>query len=347
MSDEGRTATEQAVLLEPSGPAGPVESEDGSGSTQAILHFVTRYGLLLMLVLVTAIFGLLRPDSFFTIANAQSTASLAAPLIILAVALTVPLGLGEFDLSIANTAQLSGATLVWLISTNSLPWLSSIGIVLIGAALTGLVVGTVVVKSEVNAFIITLGAGTIFAGLEFGLMRGATIYDGIPGAFTELAIGRAFNIPNAVIIAVVFAALVWLGMEQTVVGRKMRAAGANPEAARLSGVRVDLLRASGFVVSAVGAAVASTVLIAQSASYYPNSATALLLPIYAACFLGTTAFRSNIFDVGGSLVGAAFLAVVQSGLIMIGVQSWIAQIVQGSLLIAAVVLSQAASRRVG
>ncbi len=175
-------------------------------------------------------------------------------------------------------------------------------------------------------------------------MRGATVYSGVPSEFTELAIGRTFGIPNSVLIAGVFAALVWVGMERTVVGRKMRAAGGNAEAARLAGVRVELLRAMGFVISAIGASVAAVLLVAQSSSYYPNSAIALLLPIYAACFLGTTAFRPNLFDVAGTLVGAAFLAVVQSGLIMVGIEAWIAQLVQGTLLILAVVLSKAASR---
>ena len=344
MLEEGRTLTETAVLQEPAGEPTPVRTDHAPPPGQAVLKFITRFGLLLMLGVVIAIFGILEPNSFFTIANARSTASIAAPLIILAVALTVPLGLGEFDLSIGNGAQLSGAVLIWLISSQGLPWLGSIGIVVAAAALMGLLVGTIVVKSQVNAFIITLGAGTIFAGLEFGIMRGVTLYDGIPVEFTKLAVGRTLGVPNAVWIAAVFALLVWVGMERTVVGRRMRAAGGNPEAARLAGVRVDVLRASGFVVSAVGASVAAVILMAQSASYYPNSAVALLLPTYAACFLGTTAFRSNIFDVAGTLVGAAFLAVVQSGLIMIGVQSWIAQIVQGSLLIAAVVLSKAASR---
>ncbi|MGB3412417.1 MAG: ABC transporter permease [Microthrixaceae bacterium] len=345
MIEKTELMTETSEQHQTSGVA-VVQGSDSQGGGQASLRFITRYGLLLMLAIVIVIFGLLEPDSFFTIANARSTASIAAPLMILAVGLTVPLGIGEFDLSIGNSAQLGGAVLVWLISSQGLPWLGSIGLLIVGAAAMGLLMGLIVVKSQVNAFIITLGAGTVFAGLEFGVMRGATVYSGIPPEFTKLAVGRTVGIPNSVLIAAVFAAMVWVGMERTVAGRQMRAAGGNAEAARLAGVRVDWLRACGFVVTAVAAAVAATILMAQSASYYPNSAVALLLPTYAACFLGTTAFRSNVFDVAGTLVGAAFLAVVQSGLIMVGVQSWIAQIVQGTLLIVAVALSKAASRGV-
>jgi ribose/xylose/arabinose/galactoside ABC-type transport system permease subunit len=125
----------------------------------------------------------------------------------------------------------------------------------------------------------------------------------------------------------------------------MRAIGGNYEAARLSGVKVDQLRALSFAITAAGAGLAAIILTAKSSSYYPNSASALLLPSYAACFLGTTVFRANIFQVTGTIVGVAFLATLQSGLIMVGVSSWIGQIVQGTILIGAVWSSKLAGRQ--
>jgi ribose transport system permease protein len=310
----------------------------------ALRDFLTRYGLLVGLVALIAIFGYMRPDSFFTIANARTTASLAAPLLVLAIGLTVPLGMGEFDLAIANSAQLSAAIMISLISTSGVFWLSAIGITALIAAGIGVIIGVIVVKSRVNAFIVTLGAGTILLGLEFGVARGGTIYSDIPSAYGELSSGRVFGVPNAVLIAFAFALIVWVGMERTVVGRKMRAIGGSMEAARLSGVRVGLLRGSGFVVTGLSGVIAAVLLTSQAASYYPGSAASLLLTVYAACFLGTTVLRSNVFDVGGTIVGVAFLAVIESGLIMLGIESWIAQIVKGCLLIGAVTASKVAGR---
>lgn len=344
---EERTGAETAAL-HPAGDTGVevvegVESSTG-GSRGVFLRFVTKYGLLVTLGLMIAVFGILEPDSFLTVANLRSTASIAAPLMVLSIALTVPLGLGEFDLSISNAAQLAGAVVIWMISAQGLPISVSVVLMLLAAVVVGAVIGGIVVRSGVNAFIITLGAGTVLAGLEFGVSRGSTIYNGIPTGYTKIANGRMLGVPTGVVVALAFALIVWTLMERTVVGRKMRAIGGNAEAARLSGVRVDLLRAAGFVMTAVGAGVAAVLLTSQSASYYPNSATALLLPSYAACFLGTTVFRQNIFQVAGTMVGVAFLAILQSGLIMVGVASWIADIVKGALLVGAVVLSKLASR---
>lgn len=317
---------------------------EASRSRDALRDFLTRYGLLVGLVALVAFFGIMRPDSFFTIANARTTATLAAPLLVLAIGLTVPLGMGEFDLAIANSAQLSAAIMIWMISSAGIFWPGAVGLTVLIAMGSGAIIGGIVVKSRVNAFIVTLGAGTILLGLEFGVARGGTIYRDIPSAYGDLSTGRVFGVPNAVLIAFAFALLVWVGMERTVVGRKMRATGGSVEAARLSGVRVDLLRGSGFIVTGVAGAIAAVLLTSQAASYYPGSAASLLLTVYAACFLGTTVLRPNVFDVGGTIVGVAFLAVIESGLIMLGIESWIAQIVKGGLLIVAVAASKVAGR---
>lgn len=327
---------------EPGVPGAAGLARTGSGQ---IMRTVARFGLLAGLLLIIIVFAVLKPDSFPTIANFKSTATIAAPLLVLAVGLTVPLGMGEFDLSIANSAQLSGAVIIWLISVVQLNWGLAVLAGCAGAVAVGAVIGFIVVRSGVNAFIITLGAGTVMAGIEFGVAHGSTIFAHIPASYIKLGSGYAFGVPISVIVAVAFAVLVWLGMERTVVGRRMRAIGGNAEAARLSGVRVDQLRAVGFMVTALSAAVAAVLLTAGAASYYPNAVTAELLPAYAACFLGTTVFRSNIFEVTGTVVGVAFLAVIQDGLIIAGISSWIAQLVEGALLIVAVVASRAASRK--
>jgi ribose transport system permease protein len=346
--DQRSSAEEAALHLTGDTGVESVEGVDtGSSSNRAgaFSSLVTRYGLLLALVAMILMFGFLEPDSFFTIANLRTTASIATPLLVLAIALTVPLALGEFDLSISASTQLSGAIVIWFISTQGWPIALAILLTVLLAASGGTVIGAIVVKSGVNAFIITLGAGTVLTGLEFGISRGSTIYANIPPAYVDIANGRLWGIPTGVFVALAFGLIVWALMERTVMGRQMRAIGGNSEAARLSGVRVDLLRALGFTITGIGAAVAAVLLTSQSASYYPNSASALLLSVYAACFLGTTVFRQNLFQVGGTIVGVAFLATLQSGLIMVGVESWIADIVKGGLLIGAVVLSKLVARR--
>jgi ribose transport system permease protein len=308
-------------------------------------RLAARFGLLAALVVVIAVFGILKPAEFLTIANLKSTAAISAPLLVLALGLTVPLSMGEFDLSIANSGQLSAAVIISLVSVEGLNWGLSIAIDLVGAILVGALIGFIIVRSSVNAFIVTLGAGTFMAGVEFGITHGATIFSNIPSAYINLGIGYIWGIPISTIIALAFGFLIWVVMERTVAGRRMRSIGGNSEAARLSGVRVDQLRAFGFIVASVAGVVTAVLFTAASSSYYPNALTADLLPAYAACFLGTTVFRANLFEVTGTLVGVVFLAAIQDGLIMVGASSWLAQCVQGAVLIVAVVGSKAAAKR--
>jgi ribose transport system permease protein len=346
---ESRSTAESAALGV-SGETG-VELPEGvelgghaGGGDGRMLALVARYGLLGVLVLIIAVFGALKPSSFLTLANLKASATIAAPLLVLSVGLTVPLSMGEFDLSIAQNTQLSAAIVVWLMSVGHVGWLGAIVLCAASAAVMGTVIGYIVVRSRVNAFIVTLGAGTIMAGVEFGIAQGATIFNGIPYQYVDIGSGYLVGIPVSVVIALVFALVAWFAMERSVAGRRMRAIGGNSEAARLCGVRVNQLRAAGFVITGLSAALAAVLITAQAASYYPNSATSQLLPAYAACFLGTTVFRPNLFEINGTLVGVVFLAVIQNGLLITGVPTWTAQLVEGALLIVAVVASKAAAR---
>lgn len=324
------------------GPIAPPGPQAGTSRTPWG-RWIAQYGLLVALVGLIALFGAFEPDAFLTLDNLKSTLTIGTPLLVLAVGLTVPLSMGEFDLSISASTQLWAVVMITFISVNGLAWGLSLGVVLLMGALSGALIGAAIVWSGVNAFIVTLGIGTVMAGLEFAVAQGATLYENIPSSYTQLGIGEVFGIPIAGLVAATFCFAVWLITERTVLGRQMRAVGGNAEAARLCGVRVDLLRVLGFVATGTAAVLAALLITAQGSSYYPNAATAMLLPAYAACFLGTTVFRSNIFDVAGTVVGVVFLAVVQNGLLILGVPTWTAQVAQGGVLVVAVMASKLAS----
>lgn len=336
--ETSRSGAETATLAAPSAlEPGQVEVEQRRRRPREV---VARYGLLMGLALLVLIFGILEPEAFLAVDNLTAAATIAAPLLVLSVGLTVPLAMGEFDLSITSGTQLWAAILMVLISERGMSWGLALPVAVLVGAISGTVIGLIVVRSKVNAFIVTLGVGTVLAGLEFAVAEGQTIYENVPPAYSKLGSEDFLGVPIAVLVALAFTLVIWLLTERTVTGRRMRSIGGNPEAARLCGVRVDVLRTVGFVIAGVSGVFAALLITAQASSYYPNSATALLLPAYAACFLGTTVLRSNIFDVVGTLIGVAFLATIQNGLLIVGVPSWTAQVTQGALLVVAVVASK-------
>jgi ribose transport system permease protein len=185
----------------------------------------------------------------------------------------------------------------------------------------------------------------VLTGVEFGLTNQDTVYDGIPSGFTQIAQGEFLGLSNQIWIAAVIALVIWLLLDRTELGRFMYAIGGNPEAARLSGVRVLRLRMLGFIIVGLAGAVVGILLISQSASYAPNGGTSYLLPAFAAVFLGAAVFRPGEFNVLGTVVGVLFLGVIQTGLTMLDLDTWVINLVQGGILIAAVLISRLGMKR--
>jgi ribose transport system permease protein len=217
--------------------------------------------------------------------------------------------------------------------------LAIILVILMGAA-AGLLNGFMVSYLGGNSFIITLAMGTVLTGVEFALTKQATIYSGFPPTFLKIAQGTFLGLNNQIWIAFVAAVLMWALLDRTELGRYMYAIGGNQEAARLSGIRVKAFRVIGFILVGVAAAVVGILLISLSSSYSPNGGASYLLPAFAAVFLGAAVFRPGEFNVPGTVVGVLFLGVIQTGLVMLNFETYVINLVQGGILIAAVLISR-------
>jgi ribose transport system permease protein len=120
----------------------------------------------------------------------------------------------------------------------------------------------------------------------------------------------------------------------------MYAIGGNAEAARLSGVPVRLLKAVGFGLVGLAAAITAVLLTSQANAANPNTGLGLLLPAYAAAFLGSSMFRFGAFTAVGTAIGALFLQIIGSGLTILNLSGPIIQIIQGAILAGAISLSR-------
>ena len=104
------------------------------------------------------------------------------------------------------------------------------------------------------------------------------------------------------------------------------------------------MRVLGFIIVGVTAAIVGLILISESGSYAPNGGTSYLLPTYAAVFLGAAVFRPGEFNIPGTIIGVLFLGVIQTGLIMLDLQTYVINLVQGGILISAVLISRLGAR---
>jgi ribose transport system permease protein len=216
---------------------------------------------------------------------------------------------------------------------------SAIFLILLIGAVIGLANGLLVSKVKINAFIATLGVGSVVTGLARGANEGALV-NILPSSFLNLVTGDIGPIPRIVLISLVIAGLLWYLLERTVLGRQMYAIGENPEAAMLAGVRVDLLRIVGFVLVGILAALAGLMLTARAGSSSPDAAIGLLLPAYAAAFLGASTLKPGEFHIAGTVIGVLLASVTVTGLTMLNVAFWVSYIVQGGILLLAVGLAR-------
>jgi ribose transport system permease protein len=153
------------------------------------------------------------------------------------------------------------------------------------------------------------------------------------------------TIPALTILAVAVLFVVWVVLEQTVYGRRLYAIGGNREAARLAGVKVRLLRASAFLISGAGAAIGGLMLVSRLATANPTQGDNLMLNAIAAVFLGMTMSEEGEPHVLGTLVGVLILGVLANGLTQMNVDSYVQQILTGSIIVAAVLASSLSRRR--
>lgn len=300
-----------------------------------------RWFTLVAFVAMVATFAILKSNVFLTWDNIKSILDFSAPVLILALGLTIVLVVGEFDLSFQGLVAL-----VAVICAKMLTGGTGLGIVLVIAVAAGvaggMVAGALVATKRASSFILTLALGSLWGGVALGLSdSGQTIL--VEGeSFAEIAGRELFGIPITIFYAVAVALLVAVILRFTVFGRKVTAVGNNPEAARLSGLRVSWIKIGAFALLGLCSAIAAILLTSRTSQYSSTISAGVLIPPYVAAFFGTSVLNAKRFNVFGTLVGATFIATMQTGLIILGIQEWVSSVIVGGSLI--VILMVAATR---
>jgi ribose transport system permease protein len=256
---------------------------------------------------------------------------------ILAAGLTLCLILGDFDLSVAAVATWSGVLVASLLPQMNM-WPAMIVVVLMGMGI-GVVNGFLSAVVGISPFIVTLAVQTMLRGLTLWYTGGYSLYSGIPNSFVRIARGTFLSIPYLVYIMLLVYIGAYVVSSHTAFGKKLYAVGGNPVASRYSGIRVVSVHLLAFVVSAGLASLTGVLLAARLSSGQPRAGEGLLLSAFAACFLGSTAFRVGRFNIPGTLVGVLFIGTVNNGLVILGVPFYLQYVIQGAILVVAIAAS--------
>lgn len=289
-----------------------------------------------LLVLLVAFFSIRFNVTFFSLSNFQAIMSNESVGIILALALLIPLIAGQYDLSFANTLTLSMITVTGLFQQFQAPIpVAVIAGIAVGAVI-GLVNGIAIVHFRVNSLITTLATGSIALGIAQWWTNGRIFSSNIPKEFLSFGNSTVWVFPMSAIIALVIAAIAWIVLERTRVGRYAYAIGDNPKAARTIGLKVSGFTVGAMVLGGTLAGIAGVVAAAKLGSGNPTIGAGYLLPAFSAVFLGTTMFRLGRYNVVGTLAAVLLLAVLLSGLTQFGVPFYISPLLTGVALLGAV-----------
>ncbi len=310
------------------------------GRRRGILVELERFALLIAWIVIIAIFGVVAPDTFLTWPNFSTIFGSQAVLVILTLGLIVPLTAGDIDLSVAQVLTLSSMVIAVLNVGQGWPIGWAIVAAIVVGLLTGLLNAFFTLYFRIHSLIVTLGTGTFLHGLTLWISSSRTI-GGIDWSLVNAVIlTRFLGIPLAFYYALALALVLLYVFEFTSLGRKALFVGRGREVARLSGIPVTRVRLICFMVSGVFAAIAGVLYAGTSGSADPNSGTQLMLPAFAAAYLGATSISPGRFNPMGSMIAVYLLVTGITGLSILGVDTFVQDLFYGGALVIAVALSQ-------
>lgn len=308
------------------------------------VRLVSTYGLVVLLAVLIIVFSFAKPDTFPTAFNARSILGDKSIVALLALAETVVIAAGHFDLSVGYGIGLAHILSIGLQTRSGWPWwlASLVVIVLMGGI--GLVNGLLVTRAKIDSFIATLGVGTFVWGVASWYTKGEQVLGKLPHAFREIA-GSPAGIPLPAVYLAVIALTLWVMFEYVPVGRYLYVLGDNPKAAELTGISSRRYATGAFVMSGALTGIAGVVLGARLGVGQSSVGSEYLLPAFVGALLGGTAIRPGRVNVIGTITAVFALGVAVAGLQQLGAQFYVEPLFNGAMLVTAVGLAGYASRR--
>ncbi|MCJ8151249.1 ABC transporter permease [Shinella sedimenti] len=307
---------------------------------------VQEYGIFLAFLLLVAILSVSN-EFFLTPGNISNVLLQTSINGILAIGMTFVILTRGIDLSVGSVVALAGMVSASFVTSSATagiagapyPMVLALAAgILVGVA-CGAVVGLIVSRFSVPAFVATLGM--------LSAARGATlIYGGgrpVPGLSAEfrwIGTGNILGIPMPVILLALVFGISWWVLTRTRFGRYIYAVGGNPHAAKTSGLNVSRIRFMVYVISGALSGVAGMILSARTGSALPQAGIAYELDAIAAVVIGGTSLSGGVGRVTGTLIGALIIGVMNNGLDLMGIQSYYQQVLKGALIVGAVMLDQ-------
>lgn len=296
----------------------------------------TTISLILVYIIICIVFTCLS-GYFLTIQNFLNIGTYASITGIMAAGVTVAMILGHIDMS--QYATLTLATMVTaLMLQNGVP----VGITIIAAIgvgmLCGMINGFLVAFFKIPGIIVTMGTMQAFRGVAYLLTNGNTVMIR-NRSFDFIGKGYMFGgFPFSILLMIIVFVIITYLLKYTNFGRKIFAVGGNEQVSYLSGISIRSIKFWGMVVSGICAAIAGLITCSQVGAAIPSTGTGSEMEVLSGVILGGVSLSGGKGKISGTVIGVLILATIQNGMTLLSLQSFYQMIVNGCVLVLAVML---------
>ena len=296
----------------------------------------------IIIFLYILIFGIAFRDRYITYANLSSILLNVSIEVAVILGMSLLLISGEFDLSLGATMSLSGVLCGYMIKLG-LSVVLAILITLAVCIINGLINGIIVTKIGVNSFIATLATGMVFKGISVRVAAPGILM--LPENFTVIGQKVLFGLQLPVWFSFIIIGIFIYLVSRTWIFRQYYYIGGNLKAAQLSGINVSKMKIIAFTIAALLAGYAGIMSAARFGSAMSSMGTGVELRAIAAAVIGGVSIKGGVGSVGGAVLGALFVTLLNNGLMVADVNAYWQPIVSGAVLVAAVALDVFLTRR--
>ncbi|RLC38624.1 MAG: ABC transporter permease [Candidatus Nealsonbacteria bacterium] len=287
--------------------------------------------VILFLVLTSSSKGFL---NYFNLSNISRNLSI---WVIIALAQAVVMVIGGMNLSIGSIGALSATITGYFLQSLGMPGAIAVIAGLIGGMLAGFFNGIIIVKTKLNAFIVTLATLFMFKGIVMGTSKGQP-FTKIPISFTLVGRGSIFMIPNIFLISLGILIVFFIMFKFTLLGRRILATGSSLNAAKFSGINTDKIILFCHISSGLMAAFAGVLYVSRFGVAQPSIGDSWLLQSFAIAVIGGTSLSGGVLSVFGLLLGGLIILLIRLTLILLHIDPFWEQAFLGGLILLAVVI---------
>lgn len=297
-----------------------------------------EFVLVIILIAICAVFTVMAPF-FLSTYNIGNLLRAVSMIVIVACGGTLLMMTANFDLSTGGNLIFSNIIFAMLCLAG-VPVVFALGITMLCGCAIGAINGLLVTRFSVTPFIATLGTWFVFKGIAKAITDNNEIKAGLPKSFDFLGQGQIGPIPMPVVILIIVVAIFLFLERKTLLGKYSMAIGGNPTAAYLSGINGDKIVFMLFTITGGLAGLAGSIAASRIGSGNPRIGDGFEFDVIIAIILGGTRLTGGRGTILGTLVGALIVAVIASGLNMLGMLSFWQKVIKGFILVLAILLNE-------